>query len=235
MRRFLIVLAACLAVATCRAQTSPSLEELSTNVFRIGAVKLDKQAKTVSFPAEVEMRDGLVEYALVTVTGKSYESVLVTKVKPLDVHLAMLLLGEKGGGDTPNRPPEQINAAYLKTAPGLTGGNIEVSVTWKEGGTERHAALEDFIFNRKQQAPMAAGAWLYNGSVLYNGNLLAQTDGSIIAIVTDPAALINNPRPGHDDDTIWAVKADKLPAVGTAVEVTIKIQPSTGEPTPPTK
>ena len=58
---------------------------------------------------------------------------------------------------------------------------------------------------------------------LYGGHFLAQVDGSIAALVRDPAALINNPRPGNDDDQIWEVYSKTTPPAGTAVDVTIQL------------
>jgi hypothetical protein len=49
-------------------------------------------------------------------------------------------------------------------------------------------------------------------------------DGSIISLVTDPVALINNTGPGHDNDLIWEPNAANLPPPGVPVEVTVTLQ-----------
>ena len=71
-------------------------KEVAPGVFELGTIRLDKNASTVSFPAKVNMVDGLIEYILVTSKGATHESVLVTEVSPQNVHMAMLLLGAKG-------------------------------------------------------------------------------------------------------------------------------------------
>ena len=63
--------------------------------------------------------------------------------------------------------------------------------------------------------------WVYTGSAVIEGQFLAQTDGSIIAIYRDFSALIDNASPGGENDEIWFVKEGAVPAVGTPVTVTI--------------
>lgn len=207
------------------ARSQPVIEELSENVFKVGAVTFDKREKTASFPAAIAVRTGAIEYLLVTEAGKAYESLLTTKVEPYDLHVAMLLMGVKGAGETNSKPPAQIDLSYLKSAPDLAGDTVEITVRWKQDGRDRQMRAEDLIFNTEKDAPMTNGPWLYNGSAIYRGKFLAQVDGSIVALVTDPEALINNPRPGHDDDRIWNIRSDKLPPEGTPLEVTFKLLP----------
>jgi len=206
-------------------RSQPVIQELSENVFKVGAVTFDKREKTASFPAAVAVRTGAIEYLLVTEAGKAYESLLTTKVQPYDLHVAMLLMGAKGAGEISSQPPTQIDISYLKSAPELTGDNVEITLRWQQDRQDRQMRAEDLIFNTEKGAPMTNGPWLYNGSVIYRGKFLAQVDGSIVALVTDPEALINNPRPGHDDDRIWNIRSDKLPPEGTPLEVTVKLLP----------
>src|SRR5205085_8921184 len=127
---------ALLAVAPLSAQVPPEFrqpKEIAPGVFEIGAVRLDKNAGTVRFPAKVNMDDGLVEYLMVSPQGAVHESVLVSDVPPQDVHMAMLLLGAKG--TTQKGKPEgsgHIDAATLAKAPKLTGDRISLAVNWKD-------------------------------------------------------------------------------------------------------
>lgn len=200
------------------------IREISDTLFEIGEIRLDKAARTVTFPAKVSFRDGLAEYLIVSDIGKTYESVFSTAVRPYDLHVAMLLLGVRTAGDSgQSEPPAQLDKAYLESAPQLKGEEVEIWLTWKSGKVEQHARGEDCVFNVARNKPMSRGPWTYNGSVLHQGFLLAQTGGSIVALVTDPAALINNPRPGHTDDHIWKVQTKRLPPDGVTVQVTLKL------------
>ena len=51
-------------------------------------------------------------------------------------------------------------------------------------------------FSGKGKSKLAEGSWHYNGSSFHRGRFLASQEGSIIALIPDQSALINNPRPG---------------------------------------
>ena len=59
---------------------------------------------------------------------------------------------------------------------------------------------------------------------MYGGKFLAQMDGSVASLVRDSAALMNNPRPGNDDDQIWNINSGATPEVGTPVDVIIELE-----------
>jgi hypothetical protein len=159
---------------------------------------------------------------IVADTGKTHESLLSTKIEPYDIQVAMLLLGIPPAGKSDSQPPGQINREYLKSAPELKGEKVSVFLTWPG----HRARAEDLVWNREKNAAMTEGPWTYNGSEVYYGKFLAQIDGSVAALVRDSAALMNNPRPGNDDDQIWQVNSDVTPPVGTAVDVTIELDES---------
>jgi hypothetical protein len=210
-------------------------KEVAPGVFEIGAVRLDKNTGTVTFPAKLNMDDGLVEYLMVTPQGPVHESVLVSEVQPQDVHMAMLLLGAKGMAQPKDgKAPERIDAEYLAKAPKLTGDAILLSAKWKDNDGAEHAIPPERWLIRKIFTPKKPtktvtaedGPWLYTGSYFYEDRFVAQADGTFISLVTFPNALINNPRTGSNDDHIWFIKKEAVPPVGTAIEFTIKLQPA---------
>lgn len=227
-----------LALAACGFAQSPGFQapkEVAPGIFEIGAIRLDKNASTVTFPTKVNMSDGLVEYILVTNKGPTHESVLATDVSPQNVHMAMLLLGAKGmaiGKDAPL--PERIDAEYLAKAPKLDGDRIFITCKWKDAsGAEQSSPLERWIVRResvtrRRVTDVAAedGPWLYTGSFMHEGRFNAEIQGVFGSVVTFPGALINNPRKGANDDAMWFVKNSAIPPVGTPVEVTIKLEPA---------
>ena len=79
----------------------PSIREVSPGVFQVGGVKLEREARRVSFPAKLNMTNGPIEYLLVTTAGKAHESLLTTDIEPQHLQVAMLLLGAKGMQATP--------------------------------------------------------------------------------------------------------------------------------------
>lgn len=204
--------------------------------FTIGKITVDKRARSVRFSASVNLSSGALEYLLVTDKGKTHESLFTTTVSPYQLNVAMLLLGANPTPEVSEFPPEQITHATLESAPELTGNKVDVLVSWNQDGDPQQTRVEEWIDNRLDQAPMTTGSWIYTGSVIYQKRFLAQEEGSIIALVTDPVALINNPRAGHTDDTIWSVREDKVPTVGTSVEITFQLRSEkTTSPAQPAK
>ena len=215
---------------------TPAMREVSPGVYEIGSIHLDKNARTVSFPAKLNMAEGNIEYLICTPQGSTHESLLVTDVQPHEIHFAMLLLDAKGAGilaPAPgDAPPSQINAEYLKGAPRLKGDNITITTKWKDAaGKESTVAVEDWVLNASNKKPAPRGRWIYTGSMFAEDKFLAQLQGTIASIVSNPAALINNPRKGNDDDQIWVVNAKVVPPVETPLAITLKLE-STPEPKP---
>ena len=203
----------------------PAVREVSPGVFEVGKVRLDQKALTVSFSGKVNMERGLLEYLIVNPKGSAHESLLVTEVSATDIHTAMLLLGAKSGAITADAPPTQLNDEFLRTAPKLTGDSVFISVKWKEKGVEKTVPVEDWLSNQEKKQAIEHGPWIYNGSLVYEGRFLAQVDGNLVALVTMPSALLNNPRKNNNHDQMWNVNEKDTPKVNTPVEIIFKLVP----------
>ena len=197
-----------------RAETNLPVRALGGGVFQAGLVRFDGKARTLTFPAAVNLRAETIEYVVVHQTGKTHESLFRTDARPQEVHLAMLLLGAR---------PTMTNSfgADGKSPPG--GGTVFLDVSWTNNAARVSHAVEDLVLNRETKESMPRGPWIYNGSNFSEGAFTAQRDGSIISIHIDPDALINNPRPGRENDDWYAPNAAKLPPLGTLVEITIRL------------
>lgn len=200
------------------------LAPLRAQPLEFRGIAIDKEKRTVTFPAAINMTGGMLEYLIVADTGKTHESLLSTKIQPYDIQVAMLLLGIKPAGRTASEPPAQLNKEYLKSAPELAGEKISLFLTWQDAHGPHRVRAENLVWNLKENRAMTEGPWTYNGSELYGGKFLAQVEGSVAALVRDSAALMNNPRPGNDDDQIWEVYSRDTPAVGTAVDVIVELE-----------
>jgi len=211
---------------TVTAAAPPPLREISPGILEYRGIRLDQKNRRISFPATVNQRQGLIEYLLVNEKGKVHESLFATKVAPHDIHLAMLLIGLKedaGANANELAPPSAIDSAYLQNAPKLKGTPVRLSVAWTHDGKKDEVAAEKWIFNLQTNQPMKPGAWTYNGSLVENGAFLADEELSIVAVITDPTALANNPRDGYDNDQIWQLDENAIPALNTPVEITITL------------
>lgn len=172
-------------------------------------VEIQLDQRTLLFPATVNQSDGIIEYALVHRSGKVHESLFRTEIEPQDLHAAVLLVV---GKIPSNGIPVEVEARWTNTTGAVT---------------QTLAQLVRYVDKR---APLESGAWRYTGSEFFDGKFLAQTEGSMIALMHDPAALVNNPRRGSDRDDLWEPNAEVLPAVGTPVEVVLRLTTSNPPP-----
>jgi hypothetical protein len=145
----------------------------------------------------------------------------------------MLLLGAKGAAPKEGQEtPGQIDATFLAQMPKLIGDRVMLSVRWKDAaGKEQTAPAESWVMRRvveknkpAKETPMEAGPWLYNGSFLHEGRFVAEGQGVYVAVNTFPSALINNPRLGANNDSLWFANKSAMPPVGTPVDFIIKLE-----------
>lgn len=227
---FFVLLALALPCSAADATAAPTMLEISPGIYQIGQIRLDQAQHMATFPGKVNMVEGPLEYVLVTTEGATHESLLSTEVQPADLHFAMLLLGAKGAGIlTPGpdeAPPTQIDKAYLEHAPRLKGDSIQIAVRWTAGTGKKTTPVEDWIINTESKKAAARGPWIYTGSMFQGGQFRAQSEGAFAALVTYPAALINNPRKGSDNDLVWEVNKKTVPPVDTPVTIVIKLDPA---------
>ena len=192
---------------------SNRVKKIGADLYRVGDVTIDSKLQVAAFPAKVNQIVGLIEYALVTDSGKLHESFLSTKIKPGDVHVAMLLLGVK--------PP----------------GNVSVEIAWQEDGKWTRKSITNCIAQYPLEVAseqedketgksfdLKSSSWTWTGSrVRPSGILVADELGSILSLQADPDALslvdpmIDTSRFGSH---VWSKKVPKKDSM-----VQIFIQP----------
>jgi hypothetical protein len=231
-RRFTIVrLASCLLLsvfATATATAADPAVPVSPPVrdgdrIRFGVVVAHPPTRKVYFPAILNQTSGLVEYAVVTDYGKTHESLLVTTALPMDVQSALLLLRAR---------PSGTNGLATGTTRVPAGSGIQARVLWTSpSGTSTSAPLSQCFALTKGGAQTAitgslkSGPWLFNGSMITPEGFGAHFEGSIIALIHDPIAILNNPGPDRDNDDIHIPAADQLPPLKTEVTVELTVEP----------
>jgi hypothetical protein len=202
------------AAARTSLDTNSPLKAISPDLYELGLVRLDKKRRTITFPAMVNLREGNIEYLVVTTTGKTHESLLRTEARPYHLQVALLLLGARGAGT--NALPEDPKKP-------LPGDQVQIEVNWTDGRKTRRVRAEDFVRERRTGNRSKRGSWVFTGSRFREDGFAAEHDGSIVSLITDGDALINNPRPGREDDDNWHVRTNGLPRLGAAVSVIIKL------------
>lgn len=195
--------------------------------FALGKVTLDKEDRTVRFPAVFNQERGGVEFLIVTPYGRTHESVLRTEVEPFQIHIAMLLLDAQGStnaaqGSPPRAPGNPTQSAFGSA---IAGDPVAIEVQWKgPEGREIRRRAEDLVLNIRAGRPMEAGDWTYSGSFVYDGVFRAQLEGTVASVIREPGAIINNPRPDAANDDIWGVNTNTIPAMDTPAEVILRLR-----------
>jgi len=180
----------------------------------LGKVRVDLQDRSLRFPVTLNQRSGPVECVLVTEQGKTPRSVFQTDVQPLHIHLGLLLL---------DATPSYARQLPMDPAQPLPGEHVHVGITWAENGVECGSPLEYFVVTTSNAARLSRGPWVYNGSVMTDTGLAAENTGSIVSLWRDTGALINNPRPGHDDDEVHRANPKAFPAGVTEFQMVIRL------------
>lgn len=200
------------------------IKETAPGEFELGGIKIDAKKREVRVPTTVQLKKAPIEYMLVTETGKTHESVLVTKVKPTDLQLALLLASfEPGTEGLANKdlPPDIKPVAPV--APRTPGAHrVMLTVEWKQQGALKRAPLSDWMLDiNERKPPPDLGAWIFNGSRIDERGFVAEVEGSIIAVWLDAHAIINSPAKGNWDDSLWISNPELIPDEGTEVVLII--------------
>lgn len=181
-----------------------------TGRVRVGEVEIDPVARRIQFPAEINMQEGLLEYAIVADRGKLHESLLSTDVDPLHVQVALTLLGLKG------RPDKRLEPNPAEPE----GEKLRIEVEWSgPDGKVIRKRIEQMITDQRSGSAMGDMQWVFTGSRIIDGVLMVLQERSVVAIYRDALAMIENPLPEAIDDTIWFVRTSEVPPIGTPVKV----------------
>ena len=195
--------------------TSSPVVALGGGLYKVGSVLVDRKASLLSIPGRVNQREGPIEYLAVAPDGKTYESVLTLQAQPLHIQLGLLLLGANFGG----------NLAFQGDTALPKGDSVDVSVSWiGDKGDSVHLPATDLMYEWDSHVVMPPTSWIFTGSMVRDTNLFAaDMEGSIIAVYSDPVAILNNPAQGRINQTVYRPNADLLPPVGTNLTMKIKV------------
>ncbi|MEG1507043.1 MAG: YdjY domain-containing protein [Akkermansia sp.] len=217
-------------------QTIPPPVKIDEHSVRVGKVIVNHETKTVSFPAYVNLEEGLVEYILCLPNGKLHESLLVTDADPLHISIGMKLAGFKSFERFfPMRGPNLEWLPFIPAKPEeYAQAYLHIELLWqdedKHGGKQHRSNLSDLIINTKTKEPFPAQDWLYTNSFFFNDRYQASLTGDIIAIFADRNSTINYIGKFNDGDNEsgWIVNS-KHPLT-PSTPVTIVISQPTSQP-----
>jgi uncharacterized protein YndB with AHSA1/START domain len=191
----------------------------------VGGVTLRKSTREISFDARVNQTGGLIEFLLVTEKGKTHESLFSCTVSPTDLNVAFKLLGYPSSPELFEilAPDHRPTGKYPKVPEEVkNGARLAITVSWQGDGAEKTCTVNELVKNTATGQVMPPGPWLYSGSLITNGGFRAEATGDIIAVFSNPAAMVNYPGEARTNDEVWSVSQGKLPPKDSPVRITIK-------------
>jgi len=201
-----------------RLRKALDIKQTGPDTYTLGKVMLNTTTRTVSIPVRLNMRENPIEYVLVTEDGKRHESLLATDVRPEQFHLGCLLLG----------------LGSENTARGCqTGAVVSLTVTWERNGSSARYSLGELLAlapssptrhpSGEPFTPMTNVVWLYNGSFFTTSGFAAGREGSLISLISDPTALINNNGSDRYDDEVHFPRREVLPSPETPMRLILSV------------
>ena len=217
------ILLGALSFSVLEAASGPTKPVREGDLVRFGLVTVNPITRTVSVPGRLEMTRGVLEYVLVTDYGKTHESLLVTEASAYDLHAALLLLNLRAAGT--NLIPN--SAAQVPAASAL-----DLQAEWFADGRRTLRPVHELValaeagtgtgIGHSPTGHLAPGPWIFTGSFLSPEGFAAHFEGSHVALIHDPAAIVGNPRPDATDDEIHVPETGRLPTNGTPVTLHFK-------------
>ena len=229
---------ACLPASEVRSTDSPTQAEavkpspvpgevrrIDEDQHIVGGVTLRKSTREISFDARVNQTGGLIEFLLVTGKGKIHESLFSCAISPTDLNVAFKLLGYPSSPELFEilAPDHRPTGKYPEVPEEVEkGARLAIFASWHLEGTEKTCTVNELVKNTATGEVMPPGPWLYTGSLITQTGFRAEATGDIIAVFSNPSAMVNYPGEARTNDEVWSVSEGKLPPKDSPVRITIK-------------
>ncbi len=181
-------------------------------------IKVDLAARRVAVECSAIACPNALEFLCVTEGTNEHESILRTKAKPSQIHLALLMLGLKAG------EPVRFSEPANKWLP-PQGMPLQISVEYEKGGKTVSMPAWKFFREMKDKKVMQPRTWIFVGSKVYNtGQYAADITGYVVSIVNFDLSLIDVPMlaSSSNEQLEYEINPDTVPAEGTPVRMILE-------------
>lgn len=223
----------------------PQIKKIGEHQYQLGKITIDEAKRQLSFGAGVNMTEGLIEYLLVTTkSDKVHETLFLTDISPLNLNIAMKLLGIKESkelfeiidedtwkptGKFPEVSPETHNASLVEIfVEWADSKKVKLPIyelihhiDWPEE-TDTPQPSQQIETTNLRLSTMPKGPWLSTGSYIHEGRFKAEVDGMIFGIYTSEQAIVNYPGKDRHLGDVWVPNQNTVPPVGTVVKIILK-------------
>lgn len=194
-------------------RAQPPIENLGDERYRIGEIIVDKNERRLTVPGRILHLQDTLEYIAVTRGGfKNYESLLELDASAIEFKLACILIGLDEA--------DSVKPRYQFDEREAEGQALDIHISWREGDEAKSIKAANALLNGEEM--FDDHSWVYIGSIEENGELMAQTIGTLISFVHDPYAIIDH-RFGVGVGNYGIVKGNHLllPPEGAPVTVSV--------------
>lgn len=193
-------------------------------------VRVNLRERVVEFDGEVCLTEGWLEQIVCTPGTREHETLIVSRVRPSNLHAAMLMARFE-----PGRPGRWTyeNDTYAVIHP--TGEAVRISVRYLDGRDELvEHPVSKWVRDHLGEQEFADQPWMFGGSMIapnaaFMGpgeHYVADMTGSIVGLVTFGDELLGWREVIADQAAVsepeWEANTDTMPPVGTKVTVILR-------------
>lgn len=198
------------AAGTVAAPAAVPVQHLEGGAVLVGGITVDPRTRSISFPATLNLAQGVLEVIIATPEGRLHEALLKADISPLRLQALLYTLNLSNGPrqrDTTGRMGDLVD--------------IDLEYTGADGKAVREP-VESWIRDTRTGAPMKRLGWVFTGSAMRDGVFLAEEEGNICINYSVGSAIFDSPDSQSLDDTIHVVEPSRRePGLGAPVKVII--------------
>jgi hypothetical protein len=210
------------------AQPEAKRKELAKNLL----FETQGDVRRVIVQAVVCYREGQLEGLMCKRNTKEHEYILTADVDARLIHTALIAAGAREG------TPVQFQPKYVPAS----GSTIKISLRYEKGGKMVTVPAQDWIQDMNTRKPLAE-SWVFGGSKLVPDPDNPQQQkymanyGDVICVCNMDTAMLDLPirSPKRFDDRVFHAFTERIPALGTKVEVILEPVPEKKPEKPPEK
>jgi hypothetical protein len=210
--------AAAVGFAPAPAPTEKKRVELSKNVF----FEKEGDARRVILPAKVVKREGQLEGLLTRAETKLHEYILAVDADARMIHAALIATGAKAG------KPVQFDPKYVPAS----GSEIKITLRYKKDKETVTVSAREWVRSAKTKKALDCN-WVFAGSMEVpdlddnTKKVYLANQGDIVCLCNMETAMLDLPVPSPKalEERVYDADTDKIPPLGTEVEIILEVVP----------
>lgn len=186
----------------------------------IGKVQISRVTNEISFPGNVEIREGDLEVLISTPTGRIHEALIVSKIDPYNLQLALFLIGAHNGTLYPPNSEKFKDGKKKSTLP--QGSLLDILIELQNG---KRVPIEHWLLNKGRKKEKFNTGWVFVGSNFdVAKKCLATEEGNIVNLWNFGNSILGNPTPSGVTDDYFVSFTKNIPEKANNIKVIMKVK-----------